>query len=122
MSIQLGKHFTVSFLQQAKIVIILSWITNKFKIYLFLMLELDFWHNRATRSKNYFDMSTYRKLRNKVTIQIQNQKKHFISSHLNKSRGQPGKTWKVLKQFLPSKHSQNQCINFFSAYDFLIAH
>ena len=86
------------------------------------MLELDFCHNRAPKSKNHFDMSTYRKLRNKVTLQIQNEKKHFISSHLNKGRDQPRKTWKELKHFLSNKHSQNQCINSFIAYDFLIAH
>ena len=47
------------------------WITNKVKI---LMRERDFWHNRATKSKNHFDMRTYRKLRKKVTLQIQNEK------------------------------------------------
>ena len=54
-------------------------------------------------------MSTCRKLRNKGSLQI---------TLLNKSRGQPGMTWNVLKQFLPNKHSQNQCLNPFSANDF----
>ena len=41
------------------------WITNKVKI---LMRERDLWHNRANKSKNHFDISTNRKLRNKVTL------------------------------------------------------
>jgi hypothetical protein len=69
-----------------------------------LMHKRDHAHKKAVRSKNSADWDEYRVLRNRVTTEINNEKKNYFQTRFNQSNDDPKKLWKTINDVLCNKH------------------
>lgn len=64
------------------------------------MNERDHFHNLALRTNNEFHWSSYKRLRNVVTLKLRKEKQRYYSEQFRETRGYSRGTWKNLKQLL----------------------
>ena len=64
------------------------------------MNERDHFHNLALRTNNEFHWSSYKRLRNVVTLKLRKEKQRYFNEQLRETKGDSRGTWKNLKQLL----------------------
>ena len=73
------------------------WLTREVKQ---LMNERDHFHNLALRTNNEFHWSSYKCLRNVVTLKLRKEKQRYFNEQLCETKGDSRGTWKNLEQLL----------------------
>ena len=64
------------------------------------MNERDHFHNLALRTNNELHWSSYKRLRNVVTLKLRKEKQRYFNEQLRETKGDSRGTWKNLKQLL----------------------
>ena len=64
------------------------------------MNERDHFQNLALRTNNEFHWSSYKRLRNVVTLKLRKEKQRYFNEQLRETKGDSRGTWKNLKQLL----------------------
>ena len=64
------------------------------------MNERDHFHNLALRTNNELHWSSYKCLRNVVTLKLRKEKQRYFNEQLRETKGDSRGTWKNLKQLL----------------------
>ena len=64
------------------------------------MNERDHFHNLALRTNNELHWSSYKRLRNVVTLKLRKEKQRYCNEQFREARGDSRGTWKNLKQLL----------------------
>ena len=75
----------------------IPWLTREVKQ---LMNERDHFHNLALRTNNELHWSSYKRLRNVVTLRLRKEKQRYFNEQLRETKGDSRETWKNLKQLL----------------------
>ena len=65
-----------------------------------LMNERDHFHNLAMRTNNELHWSSYKPLRNVVTLKLRKEKQNYFNEQLRETKRDSRGTWKNLKQLL----------------------
>ena len=73
------------------------WLTREVKQ---LMDERDHFHNLALRTNNELHWSSYKRLRNVVTLKLRKEKQRYFNEQLQETKRDSHGTWKNLKQLL----------------------
>ncbi|PFX11729.1 putative RNA-directed DNA polymerase from transposon X-element [Stylophora pistillata] len=73
------------------------WLTREVK---HLINERDRFHNLALRSNNELHWSSYKRLRNVVTLKLRKEKERYYNELFQETRGDSRGTWKNLKRLL----------------------
>ena len=74
-----------------------TWLTREVKQ---LMNERDHFHNLALRTNNESHWSSYKPLRNVMTLKLRKEKQRYFNEQLRETKGDSRGTWKNLKQLL----------------------
>ena len=80
------------------------WLTYEVKQ---LMNERDHFHNLALRTNNELHWSSYKRLRNVVTLKLRKEKQSYFNEQLRETKGDSQGTWKNLKQLLGNGSKSN---------------
>ena len=73
------------------------WLTSEVKK---LMNERDHFHKLALKTNNVLHWSSFKRLRNVVTLKLRRNKERYFSEQLQENERDPRGTWKHLKQLL----------------------
>ena len=92
------------------------WLTREVKQ---LMNERNHFHNQALRTNSERHWSSYKRLRNVVTLKLRKEKQRYYNELLRETKGDSHGTWKNLKQLLrngsKSSGSYDKC-NIFTRF------
>ena len=64
------------------------------------MNEREHFHNLALRTNDEFHWSSYKRLRNVVTLKLRKEKQRYFNEQLRETKGDTRETWKNVKQLL----------------------
>ena len=90
---KLCKYFLLQSVRGQKV----PWLTREVKQ---LMNERDHFHDLALRTNNELHWSSYKRLRNVVTLKLRKEKQRYFNDQLRETKRDSRGTWRNLKQLL----------------------